>query len=245
MLSVLLVLSCILRKQEIEKEVITAEHFQLHGLWKQGKYEDFERILKEKESSENTQSFWMMANKLYAEKGRRELDEYSLQQAKQYGFRCLLDDSSFRALVELEGGVIHKKAIEVLDYEDPAILQCALWTSIAWNLWLHQRQGHILLEDQRNAQLLAEWVLRYSESDWAHYAVALSESTVFVKNDPNWSKIKDHFQQALNIDPLVEFELFYYHHRIVDEERYCQRKEWPQLNEEYQQRWRESLFVCD
>ena len=247
MLLLLLALSCIIRNREKEKETMGEEHFRLLRLWKQENYKAVEDILDSKKNKENTQSFWVLATQLYGKKGREELSEEFLRKAKHYGFRCLSQEPQFVSILSLHQGTITAQAIETLDGEDSATVECALWTSISWSLWLHERGGAVISSDVQTTQMIADWVFQQREDAWSAYAVAIAESLAPLQDNPNWSKIATHFEKAKKLDPLIEFEYYYHHHRFIDPITYCQKEDWNFKNENqalWRQRWEESLYIC-
>ena len=246
MLSFLLFISCGIRNKEIEKETINQEHFILYRLWQQGDIQGFEQFLDKKKGDDQNQSFWAIANRLYTEKGRKTLNAEELERGKYYGLQCLLEEDNFSSLVSLRKGQITKQAIEVLEDTDELIVQCMLWTTISWSLWLHQRGGQILLSDVKTVQMMADWVFSVREDKWTHYAMGITQALVDIEQTPNWMSMQEHFQKAQEIDSLVDFELYYYHHRFVEKELYCQKKreDWRLIAPTYQSLWEESRFVC-
>lgn len=247
MLFFLLALSCMIRNREKEKETVGEEHFRLLRLWQQENYEAVETILDSKKTQENTKSFWVLATQLYGKKGRFEFSEEALQKSKNYGFRCLSHNPQFVSILSLHQGRITEQAIETLDEEDEATIECVLWTSISWSLWLHERDGSMISSDIQATQMMAAWVYKHRKDEWSAYAIAISEALIPIQNNPDWLKISAHFQKAQKLDPLVEFEYYYHHHRFINPTTYCQKEEWKfqfETQDSWKQRWQESLYIC-
>ena len=247
MLLFLLALSCIIRNREKEKETMGEEHFRLIRLWNQGDIEGVEKILETKKNEENTQSFWVLATQLYGKKGREEFSEEYLKRSKDYGFRCLSYEPQFVSILALHQGMITVQAIETLDGANEAIVECVLWTSISWSLWLHEREGLMIASDVQTTQMMADWAFSHRQDAWTSYAVAISTALTPIQNSPDWKKIAEYFEKAQKLDPLTEFEYYYHHHRFIEPQTYCQKQDWNFKNEshsKWEKRWKESLWVC-
>lgn len=241
---ILLALSCSIRNREKEKETIGQEHILMIQLWNQGDIEAVEKILESKKDESNTQSFWVLASHLYGKKAREEFSEEYLEKSKRFGFRCLSLEPQFASIVSLHQGVITPQAIETLDGTEEAIVECVLWTSISWSLWLHERHGEMISSDVQTTQAMAGWVSLYRNDDWSSYALAISEALTPIYENPDWAKMSEHFEKAQKLDQLIEFEYYYHHHRFVDLESYCQKEDWQGISENYLRRWEESLYLC-
>ena len=99
--------------------------------------------------------------------------------------------------------------------------------------------------DIEQVQSLAEWHSRYRSSVWAEYALGLSKVLSAHHEITAWSAISKHFEQAIQIDSLIEDEHQYYVIRRKDPENYCEYEFSAEKDSTYGLLFEESQFYCN